>query len=393
MSLDSETRRQILDSVDRFARDSIAPRAAEIDSSDEFPRDLWTTAAELGLFRLGIPEAYGGVGRDLVTPILISERIARDCAAFALTFNNTTDSVVPIVMAASDELKQRYLPALANGDLVPCLSITEPQGGSDMAGIQTFAQRDGAEYVLNGRKLWCTNAPIGDLYTVFAKTDQDAGNRGISAFLIERQTNGFSVGPAEPLIGLHGSPTGEIILEDLRVSVSARLGEEGEGFRIAALTLDESRLHCAATALGVATAALEHARSYACERVQFGKPVIEHQGMQFLFAELATELAAARMLWESTLGMLQAEHDRRGSTFAAMTKLLCTDLCMKITTEAVQIFGANGLSRNYPVERLMRDAKAFQIFDGTSQIQKWLIARQLQKDGLPFGDASARRYE
>ena len=184
MSLDSETRRQILDSVDRFARDSIAPRAAEIDSSDEFPRDLWTTAAELGLFRLGIPEEYGGVGRDLVTPILISERIARDCAAFALTFNNTTDSVVPIVMAASDELKQRYLPALANGDLVPCLSITEPQGGSDMAGIQTFAQRDGAQYVLNGRKLWCTNAPIGDLYTVFAKTDQDAGNRGISAFFV-----------------------------------------------------------------------------------------------------------------------------------------------------------------------------------------------------------------
>jgi alkylation response protein AidB-like acyl-CoA dehydrogenase len=392
MSLDSQTRQQILASVDRLARERIAPRAAEIDSSDEFPRDLWSAAAQLGLFRLGIPEAYGGIGRDLVTPILISERIARDCAAFALTFNNTTDSVVPIVMSASEELKQRYLPALANGDIVPCLSITEPQGGSDMAGIRTRAEHVGDQYVLNGRKSWCTNAPVGDIYTVFAKTQPDAGNRGISAFLIERGTPGFSVGEAEPLIGLHGSPTGEITLENVRVNTTARLGEEGEGFRIAALTLDESRLHCAATALGVATAALEHARVYACERVQFGKPIIEHQGMQFQFAELATELAAARMLWESTLGMLQNNHDRKASTFAAMTKLMCTDLCMKITTEAVQVFGANGLSRHYPVERLMRDAKAFQIFDGTSQIQKWLIARQLQKQGLPFPEASARLY-
>ena len=392
MSLDAETSRQILESVDRLSQQRIAPRAVEIDATDEFPRDLWAAAAELGLFRLGIPESYGGVGRDLTTPILISERIARDCAAFALTFNNTTDSVVPIVMAASEELKQQYLPALANGELIPCLSITEPQGGSDMAGIQTRAERHGEMYVLNGRKQWCTNAPVGDLFTVFAKTDPSAGSRGISAFLIPKHTQGFAVGPAEPLIGLHGSPTGEITLENVQVSVKSRLGEEGEGFRIAALTLDESRLHCAATALGVATAALEHARAYACERIQFGKPIIEHQGMQFLFADLATELAAARMLWESTLGMVQKEHDRRASTFAAMTKLLCSDLCMKITTEAVQVFGANGLSRNYPVERLMRDAKAFQIFDGTSQIQKWLIARQLQKDGLPYDRANARAY-
>ena len=392
MSLDAATRQQILDSVDRLIREQIAPRAAAIDADDTFPRDLWDAAARLGLFRLGIPEAYGGIGRDLITPILISERIARVCAAFALTFNNTTDSVVPIVMAASDEMKERFLPGLANGDLIPCLSITEPQGGSDMAGIQTRADRRGDEYILNGRKMWCTNAPVGDIFTVFAKTDVDAGSRGISAFLIPRDTAGFELGAAEPLMGLRGSPTGALTLNDVRVGRNALLGAEGEGFRIAALTLDESRLHCAATSLGVATAALEHARSYACERVQFGKPIIEHQGMQFLFAELTTELAAARALWESALGMLGESHDRRGSTHAAMAKLFAADLCMKITTEAVQVFGANGLSRNYPVERLMRDAKAFQIFDGTSQIQKWLIARQLQKDGLPFAPANPRNF-
>ena len=392
MALDADTRRQILESVDRLIEERIAPRAAEIDIADEFPRDLWEAAAELGLFRLGIPEEYGGVGRDLITPILISERIARVCASFALTFNNTTDSIVPIVMTATEAMKQRYLPGLASGQLIPCLSITEPQGGSDMAGIQTRAERVGDEYLINGRKLWCTNAPIGDVFTVFAKTDPQAGHRGISAFLVPREAPGLEVGQAEPLIGLHGSPTGELILDDVRVNIDSRLGEEGQGFKIAALTLDESRLHCAATSLGLATAALEHARAYACERVQFGKPIIEHQGLQFLLAELATELAAARALWETALGMLKAEHDRRASTHAAMAKLLCADLCMKIATEAVQIFGANGLSRNYPVERLMRDAKAFQIFDGTSQIQKWLIGRQLQKDGLPFPEASARIY-
>ena len=389
MTLDTDTRQQILQSVDRFVRERVTPRAAEIDRDDAFPRDLWDAAAALGLFQLGIPEAYGGIGRDLVTPILISERIARECAAFALTFNNTTDSVVPIVMAATDEMKERYLPGLASGELIPCLSISEPQGGSDMAGIATRAERRGDEYVLNGRKMWCTNAPVGDVYTVFAKTDPEAGSRGISAFLVPREAEGLEIGAPEPLIGLRGSPTAALSLNDVRVNRRALLGEEGEGFKIAALTLDESRLHCSATSIGVATSALELARVYACERIQFGKPVIEHQGMQFLFAELATELAAARALFESALRRLERTHDRESSTLCAMAKLLSADLCMKITVEAVQVFGANGLSRNYPVERLMRDAKAFQIFDGTSQIQKWLIARQIQKQGLPLGSATA----
>jgi acyl-CoA dehydrogenase len=236
--------------------------------------------------------------------------------------------------------------------------------------------------------MWCTNGVVGDVFTVFAKTDPDAGHRGITAFVVERGAAGFTIGRTESLIGLHGSPTTELIFEDMFVSAESRLGEEGEGFRIGVITLDESRLHCAATALGVATAALDHAVTYARERIQFGKPVIEHQGLQFLIAECATELAAARALWERTTEMILERHDRRASTFAAMTKLICSDLSMKITTEAVQVMGAAGLSTAYPVERFMRDAKAFQIYDGTSQIQKSIIGRQIAKDGLPFDHLS-----
>ena len=266
------------------------------------------------------------------------------------------------------------------------LVTTRP--GSDVAAMRTRAEQTQGGYRINGRKMWCTNGVVGDVFTVFAKTDPDAGHRGITAFLVERGAEGFTIGRTEQLIGLHGSPTTELIFEDVFVPAEARLGEEGEGFRIGVITLDESRLHCAATALGVATAALDHAVAYARERTQFGKPVIEHQGLQFLIAECATELAAARALWERTTEMILERHDRRASTFAAMTKLICSDLSMKITTEAVQIMGAAGLSTAHPVERFMRDAKAFQIYDGTSQIQKSIIGRQLAKDGLPFDHLS-----
>jgi len=384
MSLDRGTRAGMLAAVERFTAERVAPRAAAIDESGELPRDLWKEAAELGLFALGVPEEYGGLGRDIVTPLLISELLARGSASFSLSFNNTTDAAVPIIMEGSEAMKRRYLPKVAKGEMIPCIAITEPTGGSDMAGIRTAAVREGDDYVINGRKMWITNAPVGDFFTVFCRTSADR-HKGLTAIVVDRGTKGLTTGKAEPLIGLRGSPTGEVVFDNVRVAVANRLGEEGDGFRIGALTLDESRLHCAAVALGVATAALEHALAYAKERVQFGKPIIEHQGLMFLVSELATELAAARALWEKSAGFLMSDHSRRTSNYAAMTKLLCSDLCMKVTTEAVQIFGANGLSRSYPVERLMRDAKAFQIYDGTSQIQKWLIGRQLQKSGLPYG--------
>lgn len=384
MDIDSATRRDILASVDRLVRDRVAPRAAAIDAEDAFPRDLWREAAALGLFGLGVPEEYGGLGRDLVTPLLISERLARVSAAFALTFNNTTDSVVPLVMKGSEALKRAYLPRLASGELVPCISISEPHGGSDVANIKSQARRDGDHYVITGRKAWCTNGEVGDLFTVFVKTDPEAGSKGLSAFLVERGTPGFTTGRTEPLVGLRGSPVTELVFDEARVPATARLGEEGEGFLIAMLTLDESRLHCAATAIGVATSALELALEYAGQRVQFGRPIVEHQAIQSLLAGLATELAAARALWEKATGLLAREHTRQASTLAAMAKVLASDLSMRIATEAVQVFGAAGLSRAFPVERLMRDAKAFQIYDGTSQILRSAIGRQLQKSGLPF---------
>jgi alkylation response protein AidB-like acyl-CoA dehydrogenase len=385
MQFDAETSRLILQNVERFSRERVRPRAAEIDRDGTFPRDLFAEAAALGLFGLGVGEEYGGLGRDLVTPLLISERLARESASFALIFNNTTDSTVPIAECAGEPLRRRYLPAIARGEIIPCISITEPQGGSDVAAMRTTAQRKGAAYVLAGRKAWCSNAGVGDLFTIFAKTDPAAGHKGISAFLVPAGTAGLSIGRPEEMMGLRGSPIADLILNDVEVPAENLLGREGDGFRIAMLTLDESRLHCAAMALGVATRAAELALEYARQREQFGQPIARHQGVQFILADMATQLAAARALWQTATRKLMADHTREASTFAGMAKLYCSDLCMKITVDAVQVLGANGLSRPYEVERLMRDAKAFQIFDGTSQIQRSMIGRYLDKHGLPFG--------
>jgi len=385
MRFDADTSRLILQNVERFCRERVRARAAGIDRDGQFPRDLFSEAANLGLFGLGIAEEYGGLGRDLITPLLISERLARESASFALIYNNTTDSTVPIAECASEALRRRYLPAIARGELIPCISITEPQGGSDVAAMRTVARRHGNAYVLSGRKAWCSNAGVGDLFTIFAKTDASAGNKGISAFLVPAKTAGLTIGRPEEMIGLRGSPIAELILEDVQVPAENLLGQEGDGFRIAMLTLDESRLHCAAMALGVATRAAEIALDYARQREQFGQPIVRHQGIHFILADMATQLAAARSLWQAAARKLLAEHTREASTYAGMTKLYCSDLCMKITVDAVQVLGANGLSRPYEVERLMRDAKAFQIFDGTSQIQRSMIGRYLDRQGLPFG--------
>jgi len=387
-NLDATVRKQILDTVELLAQKRVLPRASEIDRTNEFPRDLYQSAAELGLFGLWIPEDYGGTGPDLIIPLLISERLARASASFALIYSNCGDACTPIVHAAREHIKRRYLPGIAAGTLIPCFSLSEPGAGSDAGGITTSARRDGDYYVIDGQKSWCTNGSVGDVFVVFAKTDPDAGNRGVSAFLVPRDTPGFAFGRDEDLIGLRGSPTTQLAFDGVRVPADHRLGEEGEGFKIAMVSLDEARLNCAAMALGVATAALDQAVGYAKERVQFGKPIIQHQGLQFMLAECAAELAAARSLWESAMAQLAVDRSRRTSTFAAMAKLIATDAAMRITTDAVQALGGSGLTRDFPVERMMRDVKAFQIFDGTNQIQKMLIGRYLEKSGLPFDGLS-----
>jgi alkylation response protein AidB-like acyl-CoA dehydrogenase len=382
--MDQSDLQEIMRSVDRLARQEVAPRAAAIDRTGEFPRDLYRTAGALGLFGLWIPHDYGGSGPEMVPPLYISERLARESGAFSLIYSNCGDATTPIVQGGTEAVKRAYLPGIASGELIPCFCLSEPDAGSDAASLKTRAERDGGSYVINGRKAWCTNGQVGDVFTVFAKTDTQAGHRGVSAFVVPREAAGFTRGKDEDLLGLRGSPTTPLEFENVRVPVENRLGEEGEGFKLAMATLDEARLNCAAMALGVSTAALNVAVSYAKERVQFAKPIIQHQGLQFLLAEMTAELAAARALWEQAIRMLAQEHSQRASTFAAMAKLVASDVAMRVTTDAVQAMGGNGLSKAYPVERMMRDVKAFQIFDGSNQIQKMLIGRYLEKTGLPF---------
>jgi alkylation response protein AidB-like acyl-CoA dehydrogenase len=384
--MDAAVQKQILETVDKLAREQVLPRAAEIDRTNEFPRDLYRAAGDLGLFGLWIPEEYGGTGPDMTTPLLISERLARASASFALVYSNCGDACTPIVHAGAPHIKERYLPGIAAGRLIPCFSLSEPGAGSDAGGITTTARRDGDHYVIDGRKCWCTNGSVGDVFILFAKTDREAGNRGVSAFVVPRDTPGFSLGRDEDLIGLRGSPATQLLFDGARIPADHRLGAEGEGFKIAMVSLDEARLNCAAMAIGVATAALEQAVAYAKERVQFGKPIIQHQGLQFLLAEATAQLAAARALWEQAMTLLATDPGRRTSSFAAMAKLVATDAAMQITTDAVQTLGGYGLSREFPVERMMRDVKAFQIFDGTNQIQKMLIGRYLEKFGVPLAD-------
>jgi len=389
MSDISEARSAILATVERFAKDKVAARAAAIDRTGEFPRDLYAEAGALGLFGLWIPEEFGGIGPDLVAPLLISECLARRSASFALIYSNCGDACTPIVHAGNDKIKKMFLPGIARGEIIPCFALSEPGAGSDAASITTTAERHGNEYVIRGRKCWCTNGAVGGVFTVFAKTDAAAGSRGVSAFVVPRQTPGLVIGKSESLLGLHGSPTTQLFFEDVRVPADHLLGVEGGGFKIAMLSLDEARLNCAAMALGVATAALDVAVDYAKQRIQFGRPIIQHQGLQFLLAEDTARLAAARALWADAIRLLEGNRSRRSSTFAAMAKLTATEAAMAITTNAVQVMGGNGLSAEYPVERMMRDVKAFEIFDGASQIQKMLIGRHLEKEGLPFGSPQA----
>lgn len=348
----------------------------------EFPENLYRKAGELGLFRMDIPEELGGIGEDRVLPLLAAERIARTSPAFAVTFANCADVLTPIIAKATPALSSSIVPDVAAGIRVPCISMSEPLAGSDVSAMRTRAVRVKGGYRINGRKMWCTNGSVGDVFVVFAKTDPDAGSRGISAFLIENGAPGFERGRDEPLTGLRGNPTSELVLEDVFVPDCHRLGEENEGFRIAMLTLDSARLNAAGMAIGTASAALEIARSYALERQQFGKPVFHHQGLQFLIAELAAEVEMCRTIWFRGLDAMGRGAAKETSAIASIAKLLCTEMAVRVTTECVQVMGASGLSKENPAERLMRDSRTFQIFDGTPQIQRLLIARHLVRDGL-----------
>jgi alkylation response protein AidB-like acyl-CoA dehydrogenase len=369
-------RAEMLAVVDRLVRDLIGPRAAEIDASAEFPTDVYAAIAEIGLFAAFVPPEYGGLPVDLTTVLLAVERIAAASAACGVMLGNCGDGIGAIVLGGTDVQKARVLPGVADGSIVPCFCLTEPDGGSDAAGLRTTAVPDGDRFRLTGSKLYITNGSVGDSFTVWARSEA-----GISAFLVERGAAGLQSVRDEDLLGLRGLPATELVFDSTPAEL---LGVEGEGFKLAMATLDEARLNISACALGTARAALEIAVDHARVREAFGQPIIRHQGLGFLLADVVTKVAAARALWLQAVQMVQSGAGRGASTLCAMAKNACCEAAMVATTEAVQVMGGMGLTKSVPVERMFRDAKTFQILDGTTQIQQVIISRHLERSGLPF---------
>ncbi len=382
--MDTGIANQIIASVDRFIAERLEPRAASIDARDEYPWDLHKEASELGLFAIAIPEKYGGLDLDLRTRLSVLERLARSSASFAVSVSTWPDAVVPIIEHGNDDLRNEVLPKVATGEWCPAIALSEPSAGSDLASINTRAEKVDGGYRITGTKTWCTHGGMADIIVVFAKTDPNAGHKGISAFLVRKGAEGFTVVRDEKLTGLRGSPQSTLEFDQVFVPNSERLGAEGSGFYMAMEALDDARLNVSAKALGVAYRAIYEATEYAKERKAFGKPIIEHQGLQFLLSDLATEYAAAEALWSRAVDLISKERSRKNSVVASMAKIACTSIGMRAPIEAIQIFGAAGLSTELPLERMMRDAKAFEIYDGTTQIHKLIIGRHLQTEGLPF---------
>ena len=373
----SDEEAMILDVVRELVKERVEPRAAEIDAKGEFPWDIKQLFAENDLLGIPFPVEYGGLGGSFVTYVKVVEEVSKACASSALIIAVQELGALPILIGGNDEQKRRWIPDLASGEKIAAYALTEPGSGSDAAGsMRTKARRDGDDYVLDGSKIWITNGSVADVVTVFAVTDPSKGANGISAFVVEKGTPGFVVGKLEKKMGIRGSPTVELGFENCRVPVANMLGEEGQGFKIAMKVLDKSRPGIAAQALGIAQGALDYATEYTKQRVAFGKPISQQQGLQFMLADMKTEVEAARLLLYEAARKCD-ENAPDVTTWAAMAKLKCGDVAMSVTTDAVQLLGGYGYSTDYPVERMMRDAKITQIYEGTQQIQRIVIARSM----------------
>jgi alkylation response protein AidB-like acyl-CoA dehydrogenase len=375
----TEEQQELRSVVRRFCEDKLAPRAAEVDERGEFPWDNFHDCVAMGLPALQMPAEHGGDGADSVTQAVMIEEVARVCASSSLMLLISKLGMIPVINWGSDELKQRYLPRIATGESQASYCLSEPDAGSDVANMSARAVRDGDTYVLNGVKYWSTNAGISDLYTVFAKTDPAAGHRGISCFVVERDW-GLRIGKLEKKMGVRGSPTGEVILEDVRVPAANLVGEEGQGFYIAMGTLDRSRPSIGAQAVGIAQGAIDYAAGYLKQRRQFGRPLADFQGLQFMLADMAMRTEAARGLVYRACALIdEGAGGSAGnlSSAGAMAKCFASDTAMAVTTDAVQLLGGYGYTRDFPVERMMRDAKITQIYEGTNQIQRIVIAKHL----------------
>jgi alkylation response protein AidB-like acyl-CoA dehydrogenase len=363
-------------SVRRFAEKEIASHAAEADDKAEFPWPSFHAYRDSGLVRSIYPAEYGGDGGGSLVYALLIEEIARVCASSSLFALISRLAMTPVIEHGSEELRAKYVPFVASGEWQASYCLSEPQAGSDVAAMITRAERDGDDYVLRGRKSWITNAGVSDVYTVFAKTEPGPGHRGMSAFVVERGFPGFSIGKLEHKMGVRGSPTGDVVLDDVRVPRENLIGEEGRAFSYAMGALDRSRPIVGAQAVGIAQGALEVGGRYTLDRRQFDQRIADLQGVQFMLADMATQLEAARLLVYQACSRIDA--GAPGVTRAsAMAKLFAGDTAMRVTTDAVQLLGGAGYTRDFPVERMMRDAKITQIYEGTNQIQRVVVARRL----------------
>jgi alkylation response protein AidB-like acyl-CoA dehydrogenase len=374
----SEEQQLLRKAVRQLADDKIAPRAAETDETAEFPHDVYRELVRGGFNAVHIPEQYGGMGADAISSCIVVEEVARACAASSLIPAVNKLGSQPIILSGSEELKQEVLPTIASGEAMISYALSEREAGSDAASMRTRAVRDGDSWVLNGTKCWITNAGVSTWYTVMAVTDPEKGANGISAFVVHRDDPGFSVGAKERKLGIKGSPTCEIYFENCRIPAGRLIGEKGTGFKTALRTLDHTRLTIGAQALGIAQGAFDYACGYIKERHQFGKRIADFQGIQFMVADMGMRIEAARQLVYAAAA--RAERNEPNLTFtSAAAKVFASDTAMSVTTDAVQLLGGYGFTKDFPVERMMRDAKITQIYEGTNQINRMVMARNLLK--------------
>ena len=359
----------------RFAREEIAPIAAQYDQSGEFPREIIRKAWELGLSSAAIPTEYGGIGLSSLDSCIVTEEIAWGCSGIGTSIMCNDLGVMPIILAGTKEQKKEWLTPCADKFSLISFCLSEPAAGSDVAGLQLLAEKDGGDYLLNGSKCWITNGGEADLFTVFATLDRSSRHRGICAFIVPSDLPGISIGKKEDKMGQRASDTRAIHFDGVRVPENQRIGEEGTGFKIAMRTLDQTRPPIGALATGIAQRALDESVGYARERRAFGAAIGDFQAVQFMLADMAKDIEAARLLTRQSAWML--DHGQRASKYSSIAKCFATDAAMRVTTDAVQVFGGNGYTKEYPVEKLMRDAKLMQIYEGTNQIQRLVIAREL----------------
>jgi alkylation response protein AidB-like acyl-CoA dehydrogenase len=372
----SEEHRAIRAAVRAVCDVKVAPRAAEADETGKFPKASYEALRAADFHAPHIPEEYGGAGADALATCLVIEEVARACAASSLIPAVNKLGTVPLLLVASEDLKNRYLPPVARGESMFSYCLSEPEAGSDAVAMQTTAERDGDTYVLNGVKRWITNAGVSDCYTVFAVTDPERRSKGISAFVVESADDSVSFGVPEKKLGIKGSPTREVYFDNVRIPADRMIGPEGTGFQTAMRTLDHTRVTIAAQAVGIAQGALDYAVGYVQEREQFGQPIAEFQGLQFMLADMGMKVEAARQLTYAAAGRSE-RGDPDLTFFGAAAKAYASDIAMAVTTDAVQLLGGYGYTRDYPVERMMRDAKITQIYEGTNQVQRIVMARQL----------------